>query len=266
MSSETTTPFRPKISPRAEALLNRIEWGEDLEPHLERDYLVKGWIDRGTLSVVYGDANAGKTFWAIDVAHHVQSGLSWGGQRVRQAEVLYIAAEGGALFDNRVAARRAKFKVLRGGIALAGRNSDAPALAEAAWSLACEHGPFGLIIVDTMARVMAGADENSAADIAGFVKSLDHLRERTGAHVMVIHHTGKDGGRGARGHSSLRAAVDTEIELSKGDNGTRLAKTTKQRDMQGGLEKEFLLRVEQLGVDSDGDPVTSCIVEQLKGG
>ena len=265
MSGENYTPLRPKLSPRAEQLFSRIEWGEDLEPHLERDYLVKGWIDRGTLSVVYGDANTGKTFWAIDLAHHVQAGLEWGGQRVRQAEVLYIAAEGGALFDNRIAARRARFKVLRGGIALAGRNSDAPALAEAAWAMACEHGPFGLIVIDTMARVMAGADENSAADIASFVKSLDHLRERTGAHVMVIHHTGKDGGRGARGHSSLRAAVDTEIELSKGDDSVRLAKTTKQRDMQGGLEKEFLLRVEQLGVDSDGDAVTSCVVEQLKG-
>jgi len=30
---------------------------------------------------------------------------------------------------------------------------------------------------------------------------------------MIIHHSGKDKNKGARGHSSLRAAVDTEIEI-----------------------------------------------------
>jgi len=179
--------------------------------------------------------------------------------------VLYAAAEGGAMFDNRLAARKARFMVLRGALTLAGRNGEAEPLAAAVGRLAETHGDFGLVVIDTLARVMGGADENAAPDIGALVRSAETIRDRTGAHVMFIHHSGKDVARGARGHSALRAAVDTEIELSRGEDGTRLARTTKQRDMPGGAEHEFTLEEVSLGRDSDGDPVTSCIVRR-KGG
>ena len=44
------------------------------------------------------------------------------------------------------------------------------------------------------------------------------FRNATGAHLLIVHHTGKDETRGARGHTSLRAATDTEIEIT-GDTG-----------------------------------------------
>lgn len=56
-------------------------------------------------------------------------------------------------------------------------------------------------------------DENAAPDIAGLMRNIDQIRRLSGAHVMLVHHTGKDTGRGARGQSSLRAAIDTKIEL-----------------------------------------------------
>ena len=257
-------PPRP-LSDRAQRLLGRVEFAHELRPVLDRDYIVKGWLDRGALSVVYGEANAGKSFWAIDLAHHVQQGLAWNGRRVAARPVLYAAAEGGAMFDNRLAARKARFMVLRGGLRLTGRNGEAEPLADAVTRLAATHGDFGLVVIDTLARVMGGADENAAPDIGALVRSAEIIRDRTGAHVMFIHHSGKDVARGARGHSALRAAVDTEIELSRGEDGTRLARTTKQRDMPGGAEHEFTLEEVALGRDSDGDPVTSCIV-RTKGG
>jgi len=249
----------------ARRMLDRIQIDPDTRPILDRDYLVKGWFDRGAISVVYAEANAGKTFWAIDVAHHVQRGLAWNGCRVRAAPVLYCAAEGGALFDNRLAAREARFAVLPGALTLTGRNSAATPLADAVAHLADQFGDWGLVVIDTLARVMGGADENAAPDVAAVVRSPEIIRDRTGAHVMFIHHSGKDVARGARGHSSLRAAVDTEIELSRGEDGTRLARTTKQRDMPGGAEHEFTLEEVVLGRDSDGDPVTSCVIKTRGG-
>jgi len=77
---------------------------------------------------------------------------------------------------------------------------------------------------------------------------------------MLVHHSGKDQGRGARGHSSLRAAVDTEIELTV-DGLVRAAKATKQRDLEGGKVIAFTLEAIQLAEDMDGDPITSCIVK-----
>lgn len=257
-------PPRP-LTDRAKRMIGRVAFAHEIEPVLERDYIVKGWLDRSALSVVYGEANAGKSFWAIDLAHHVQQGLAWNGRRVRTHPVLYVAAEGGAMFDNRLAARKAKFMVLRGGLTLAGRFGEAEPLAEAMDRLAATHGAFGLVVIDTLARVMGGADENAAADIGALVRAAEIIRDRTGAHVMFIHHCGKDVARGARGHSALRAAVDTEIEISRGEDGTRLARTTKQRDLPGGAEHEFTLEEVTLGRDSDGDPVTSCIV-RTKGG
>lgn len=263
MTSANVQSFTVKLSDTARGIIDRIEFAETLLPVLDRDYLVKGWLDRGALSVLYGDANVGKSFFAIDMAHHVQQGIDWAGRRVKQGQVLYIAAEGGSGLNNRLVARGAKFMVLRGQMVLAGRNNTAPALAEAVECMERHYGPFALIVVDTMARVMGGANENEAPAIAALITSLDLIRDRTGAHVMLIHHSGKNAEQGARGHSSLRAAIDTEIRLSKPDDGSpySLARTTKQRDMIGGAEIEFDLRTVTLGQDSDGDPVTSCVVQ-----
>ncbi|MCT8328265.1 AAA family ATPase [Albidovulum sediminis] len=260
VGDKTVTPLRRGLADHAKRLLARIEFAGEISPSLDRDYVIKGWIDRGGLSIVYGDANAGKSFFAVDVAHHVHAGATWAGCKVRRGAVLYVAAEGGALFDNRLAARHANFMVLRGPIRFGGRGSDGPPLADTVRHLAEIHGPFALIIVDTLARTMAG-DENTAPDVAALLRDLDLIRERTGAHVMVVHHNGKDASRGARGHSSLRAAVDTELHLSKDEDGRRLVRVTKQRDGETGLERRFTLKQVQLGSDADGDPVTTCIVQ-----
>lgn len=266
MSRGNVENLHPKVSPGALRIIDAIEQADHLQPILDRDYLIKGWLDRGAISVVYGDANVGKSFFAIDIAHHVQEGLEWAGRRVRSGQVLYIAAEGGSGLNNRLVARQARFMVLRAPVTLAdpaqkNRNTDGQALAEAVERMTARHGRFSLIVIDTMARVMGGANENEAPAIAALMANLELIRDRTGAHIMLIHHTGKDTSRGARGHSSLRASVDTEIELTKGDMGLIGARTTKQRDMMGGCEIEFSLRIETLGQDSDGDHVTSCTIQ-----
>ena len=110
---------------------------------------------------------------------------------------------------------------------------------------------------------MSGLDENTAPDIAQLVAGLDLIRRATGAHVMLIHHTGKDAARGARRHSTLRAAIDTEIELTRDEAGQITAEVTKQRDGPTGYRFAYTLRQVELGQDQDGDPVTSCLVEPM---
>lgn len=78
---------------------------------------------------------------------------------------------------------------------------------------------------------------------------------------MLLHHTGKDKSQGARGHSSLRAAVDTEIEMSWDKEGqSGLANVTKQRDSR--TEGKFAFTLDDVDVDlrDDGSLVTSCVV------
>lgn len=163
--------MRPSVGdlkPRARALLEAASPAADLRPALDRPYLVKGWLDRATLSVVYGPSNVGKSFLALDWAHHVSKGRAWGGRRVVRSRVLYVAAEGDGSFANRVAGLDdPEFWVLAAPVTMIGKASDSVPLAEMVTHLAGTAGNrFDLIIFDTLARVMGGGDENAAPDIA----------------------------------------------------------------------------------------------------
>jgi RecA-family ATPase len=72
-----------------------------------------------------------------------------------------------------------------------------------------------LVVIDTLARAMAGGNENASEDMGAFVRNVDRVRSATSAHTMIVHHSGKNKAAGARGHSSLRAATDTEIEIDQ---------------------------------------------------
>jgi hypothetical protein len=117
-------------------------------------------------------------------------------------------------------------------------------------------GSCGLIVIDTLSRALAGGDENSSTDMGALVKNVDALRAATGAHLLVVHHSGKNKANGARGHSLLRAATDTEIEIEAG-----LIAVTKQRDLDKSWSSGFVLEEHILGEDEDGDYIKSCTVK-----
>ena len=112
------------------------------------------------------------------------------------------------------------------------------------------------LIVDTLSRAMAGGDENSPVDMGRIVASADRFRAETGAHFTYVHHTGKDAARGARGHSLLRAATDTELETT----ASALA-LTKQRDGELGFKIGFKLVDLVIGEDAAGNCIKSAVVE-----
>jgi hypothetical protein len=120
--------------------------------------------------------------------------------------------------------------------------------------------PVKLIVVDTLSRAIFGGNENAPDDMGALVTNGTKIQQSIAAHVLWIHHSGKDEARGARGHSLLRAATDTEIEISaNGDQ--RCARVTKQRELENEGVFPFRLRVVELGINRRGKPVTSCVVE-----
>jgi len=256
-----------KVQEHKEKAKSDLEWFDDIAPVIDVSYVVKGLIDRGTMSVVYGPSNSGKTFFALDLVFHAAIANQWRDRKVHGGGVLYLAAEGGNGIANRIAALRATYGSVDVPLALrrAGLDLLKPeahtayviALAEEVASRA----PLAVIVIDTLSRAIAGGDENAATDMTAFIRNVDLIRQRTGAHLMVVHHTGKDTAKGARGHSSLRAATDTEIELFVDEFGNRVAKVTKQRDYPGGEEFRFALKSVLLGKDKDGDEVSTCVVE-----
>lgn len=251
----------------AKKRLNLV-FAAEIEPVLDVRDFVQGLLVENTVAVAYGESNVGKSFWAADLALHVALGKEWNGCRVEQGGVLYLAMEGGSGFKNRVHAWQAHhgaaempFAAITAPLNLRDAK-DVAALIEATLEAAERFGcPVKLIVVDTVSRAMAGGDENSSADMGSFVKSVDAIRDATGAAILLVHHTGKDTSRGARGHSLLRAAVDTEIEITCDETtGFRTANVQKQRDLPKSVAISFRLDVVTLGENRHSEPVTTCIV------
>jgi AAA domain len=236
----------------------------------KREALVEGLLHSAALSVLFGPSGCGKTFFALDLAAHIALGWPWRGRSVLQGAVVYVAAEGGYGIHERLEAFKCHhgidlddfpFYVIPEPIDLCNSDADVDLLL---WQLKSEIPKGQLIhfmVVDTVSRALAGGNENSPDHMGGLVRRCDKARTATGAHLMLAHHTGKDTSQGARGHSLLRAAVDTEIEMTwdkEAESG--LAKVTKQRDSR--TEGRFAFRLEQYDVDfpANGKPVTSCVV------
>ncbi|PZO63517.1 MAG: hypothetical protein DI498_13285 [Paracoccus denitrificans] len=133
-------------------------------------------MGRCGLSMLYGPSNSGKTFVALDIAMRVAAGTPWRGYKINGGAVLYIAAEGGAGVLNRLAALKqeypqmasAPFTLSPAGLDLHGEG-NAVAVCEI-----MPHAKLALIVVDTLARSMGEGDENTAKDVAQFVKKLRH--------------------------------------------------------------------------------------------
>ncbi len=246
-------------------------WFNDIQPTLDAEDFVEGLLIRRSSVVVYGDSNAGKTFWVTDLALHVSAGMEWCGRTVDKGGVIYCALEGGIGFQNRVTGWREEhdlagydlpFASVQQPLNLSNPQADVEPLIEAILAAAARiEVPVALVVVDTLSRALAGGNENAPDDMGALVAVMDLIRQRTGAAVMFIHHSGKDAAKGARGHSLLRAAIDTEIEIVADDQGARAATVVKQRELPKGDVFPFQLRVVELGQNRRGKPVTTCVVE-----
>ncbi len=242
---------------------------DDIEPCLDvRDFVQGVLVEEGS-AVVYGESNAGKTFWTTDLALHVAAGREWNGRRVEQGGVIYCVLEGGAGFKNRVAAWRNEtlerdipFAAIPVTLNLLDTEADTPKLIEAIRGAAAKMGqPVKLVVVDTLSRAMAGGNENAPDDMGALVRNMDQIRQATGACLLFVHHSGKDAAKGARGHSLLRAAIDTEIEVVAGEGEGKAATVVKQRELKKGDVFEFVLKVVELGMNRHGEAVTTCLVD-----
>ena len=233
---------------------------------------VEDFLCEGQLSVVFGDANVGKTFIVFDLAMRAARGKKWSGKETDRGLVIYIAGEGAGGMKRRIAAY-----LKHHGIEDASDipfvlipemiNFRDPQSVEALVATVKEIGAhFGMpvrwIIVDTLNRALAGGNENASEDMGALVRGADRVRVTTGAHVTFIHHTGKDELKGARGHSSLRGAADTEVEIRRAEGGAISVTATKQRDLEIGRPFAFRLAKVELGTNKRGKTVTSCIVEE----
>ena len=229
------------------------------------DELIERTLQTSGIGMIFGESNSGKTFMAIHMGMCVATGMPFLGRNVRQCAVLYVAAESPSGVRMRARAwqkqhgvRAPHFYVCPDQINLYENQFDQEAIILLVNSIEIQHEvKIGLIIFDTLARISAGANENSN-DMGKVMERCDAISLSVSATIGVIHHSGKDSLKGARGWSGMRAHIDTEIEVSQ-SNGICVAEITKQREIEGkGDRFAFTLEVVQVGVNQWGNKRSTC--------
>ncbi|NDH55062.1 MAG: hypothetical protein EBY24_24515, partial [Betaproteobacteria bacterium] len=211
----------------------QVEQASDFFVRRKQTWLCKGVVPSATLGVLYGASGSGKTFIAFDLMAALARGIDWRGHKVPQkAQVLWIAAEGVEDMRKRGLGycQHAGITPESFGMQFIG---DSPNLLEVAdvnalMAQISKRGQFEIIVIDTLAQVMPGGNENSGEDMGKVLGYCRAISRATGAMVILIHHSGKDASKGARGWSGLRAASDFEIEVIRADDD-RVATVTKMK-------------------------------------
>ena len=227
-------------------------------------WLVRGVLPTAGLAALFGASGSGKSFLALDLCAAVAAGgAEWFACRVKSAPVVYVALEGEAGFSQRVKAWQLHHgRDLPGSLrfimqALDLRNADD--VSEIAEAVTAAGAAGGLLVIDTLNRAAAGADENSVVDMGAIIAAAKELQGKLGGLVLLVHHSGKDASKGLRGHSSLHAALDAAIEVSRTDD-RRDWRIAKAKDGDDGKGHPFKLDVVEIGEHDDGEPITSCVV------
>jgi hypothetical protein len=263
---EITTP---DAAPDEEPALSVVPTRFRVQPAFEfasgkpPKWLIKELLPKAGLGVVFGASGSGKSFFVLDLLGAIARGEEWRGLKTFVGRCVYIAAEGAGGFRSRLRAYAQYNDIPLSSLDI-GVIGDAPNFMNPVdikdlLSSIKYFGDVDLVVVDTLAQVTPGANENSGDDMG---KALSHCRaihRHTGAMVLLVHHSGKDASKGARGWSGLRAAADVEIEIAR-DASDRVATVTKMKDWQDGTAFGFRLDTVHIGDDDDGDPITSCIV------
>lgn len=264
LSSEK--PKKPNGSPPAQdATKFPVTWVQDARLKLDSRPIVKGMIEQGAFIVIYGPSGSGKSFFTADLAQHIATGQPWRGRKVWKGLVVYIASEAGTSIlkrfvgwrDNRMgeSSERIPLAILTRGPDLM-NNVQVALLCDQLAQLQEEAGlPLVFVVFDTLSRSMPGADENSTEDMSMAVNVADHIRQRFDAASAYVHHTGKDSTKGPRGAYALYAAADLVLLVQD-----KVASVEKVRDGLMTDKFPFTLETVEIGVDADGDPVMTCLL------
>lgn len=253
---EDEAPARSRFQP-----VHVSEWVQRPPPA----WLIDDLLPQSELAMLFGAPGAGKSFMALDLAMHIATGTPWRDRDVVEGPVMWIAAEAAGSVRNRALAyaRHNDLELADAALWIVGDRPNLGAVEDVRALLdAGQQIKPKLIVVDTLSAASGGANENSGEDMGTVLAGCAALHKVTGALVLLIHHSGKDAAKGARGWSGIKGAMQTELEVRETTGELRAMTVVKQRDGEQDIEFDFKL-VPVLLDPFGGKPQGSCAVEAV---
>jgi phage/plasmid primase-like uncharacterized protein len=239
------------------------------------NWLIKPYLDSGSLAVLFGEPASMKSFLAIDMGFCVATGKDWHGMATRKSgAVFYIAGEG----FNGLCKRLRAWSIANDGFlqktpffvsncpAQFLDVSGAAEVVAAIDELIIKYGKPEFVIVDTLNRNFGPGDENQTQDMSKFVACIDtSIRLKYECTVLIVHHSPLNDNKRTRGSSALHGAVDWEYCLTKQGENRKLS-PTKVEDYEP--PNDILFKPQSILLDGwideeDGQVMTSCVLEKI---
>lgn len=211
------------------------------------EWLFPGEIPSRSISVLYAPPGTGKSFVAIDYALRL----------AQSTPVVYVASEGEHGYRARIDAwckfhnqPEGELYLCMGAVSLM---DDAEI--EAFLTPLHQIRPR-MVIVDTLADSMLGADENSTRDVGEYMSKVNRIKRELDTTLLLIHHTNK-GGIQERGNIRIRGSADAVLRLIPEDDIIRL-ESSKMKDARAFPSRELALM--SIPILIEGKEIESAVI------
>jgi hypothetical protein len=185
--------------------------------------IIEGVLYSNQETVIFGPQGGGKTAIAMDMALSSIYAMDWHGRKTTMGRFVLVCGEGGG----KVLANRIEAWLQYHGITntetvdellliteFPVHMLDAESVDEFL-ELVGYQTNVTAIIVDTLSANFGGGDENSVRDMGVFLDAIRHIRLRTKAGLVVIHHTGHHDQTRPQGSNKIRRDVDVELLVNR---------------------------------------------------
>jgi hypothetical protein len=234
----------------------------DIKVGTEPRYLVRGIIPRIGITVAWGPPKCGKTFWVFDVVMHVALGWLYRDKPVQQGTVVYCAFEGQFGISARIEAFRQRYLAEHGEAVPLYLMSVSIDLVKDHRELIADIIAQGeapiVVVLDTLNRSLAGS-ESRDEDMSAYFNAASAIRSAFDCAVLIVHHCGIDGSR-PRGHTSLTGGCDAQLAIKRDAADNVTITVEEMRDGPTGEVITCKLEPITVGLDREGEPITSCVV------
>ena len=236
-------------------------------PSLDDRFVVEDLLNKGQVAMFCGAPNIGKTAILAGLGASVAKGIPIAGQETFKSDVVYIGAEDATGVLDRAFPHfferdpdDASFDVFGGAVDLTDGDTVSSIIRDSKAIIEKPDSPGGLLlIIDTLNLCIGDGDENSTRDMSRVIGNAQRIVKETGACVLIVHHTGTQGGDRPRGASSVMGNADTVLIAKKPDeprDDSVLIWPTKQRSTSKARPLRFRIESFPVGRNLKGKMVS----------